>query len=194
MNIKKYGNQKQKNRGLSLTETLLVLGVISAVAVIAYKGYESALALVKAAGEAQGIATTINGVQRTFSQAIDYSNLTTAIVIEAGLEPLYFRKTGSGASATLRGMYGTQITIGPQTAPIANDRRFQLVDDNIPSAGCTQLAMASTNFGTEVYISKAGVPASSSDAIKNATTINPDVILVVSKCSGPEAKRITIVN
>lgn len=171
-----------------------MLGVISAVAVIAYKGYESALALVKAAGEAQGIATTINGIQRTFSQAIDYSQLTTAIVIEAGLEPLYFRTTGIGSTATLRGMYGTQITVGPQTAPIANARRFQLVDDNIPSAGCTQLAMTSTNFGTEVYISKAGVPASTSDAIKTTTIQTPDVILAVSKCSGPDAKRITIVN
>lgn len=187
-------NTKIKNRGLSLTETLLVLGVISLVSVIAYKGYESAIRIVKSAGESQGIITTINGIQRTFSQSEDYSELTTAIVLDAELEPLYFRSLGSGPSAVLRGLYGTPITIGPQTAPVANPSRFQVVEDQLPQAACIDIAMNASTYSLAVYVSQAGVAPSASDAIKAENSTGANLIAAVAKCSGSPTKRITIIN
>lgn len=183
----------RKERGLSLTETLLVLGVIALIAVIAYLGYNAATSSVKTGGEAQALVQLTSNITKTFASSADYAGVTAQSVIEAGLVPKQFKVKGTGASRTIQNAYGGTIVPSTQSVPSANTSKFQLVYDSVPSESCVELAQAVGNAAQEIYISASGTAAAAADAVKTAALPAFNTATAISKCTGDAPKQITVI-
>jgi len=139
---------KRKDRGLSLTETLLVLGVIALVAVIAYAGYNAATGSVKAGGDAQGMVQMAGNINKTFATAADYNSVTTANLISAGLVPKAFKVRG-----TTNILHANGSDIIPSFAPATNSTQYAIAYLNVPADQCMEIAQSVSSAVQEVFIS-----------------------------------------
>lgn len=137
-----------RDRGLSLTETLLVLGVIALVAVIAYNGYGTAVASVKAGGDTQAVVLLAGNINRTFSTSPDYSGVTTPNLINAGLVPRTFKVRGT---TNIIHSNGSDVIVG--SAPATNPIQYSIAYTNVPTDQCIEIAQSVSSAFQEVFIS-----------------------------------------
>lgn len=184
----------QHNRGLSLTETLLVLGVIALVAVIAYAGYNAATSSVKTGGEAQAIVQLQSNITKTFNG--DYSSLDAASVIDAGLVPKTFRINAAGDA--IANAYGG--TILPIAVSTTDSFRFQIVYTDVPQDSCVELAQTISSSAQAVHIignvsaPTAAQTIAAANGVKTALVPKFDVAQAIALCSsGVDGAPATIV-
>ncbi|NEX63364.1 prepilin-type N-terminal cleavage/methylation domain-containing protein [Noviherbaspirillum galbum] len=88
--MKVRSNQKMlgltnKNKGMTLPETLLVLAVGAAVAVVGYAGYKTATGDVGGAALAQDTVTMIAKIKQTWGSTGNFTSLSAANLNNAGL-------------------------------------------------------------------------------------------------------------
>lgn len=185
---------KRQDRGLSLTETLLVLGVIALVAVIAYAGYNAATGSVKAGGDAQALVQLAGNINKTFATAADYNGVTVANLINAGLVPKAFKTRGI---TNIIHSNGSDITVG--FAPAANSTQYAIAYSNVPADQCMEVAQSVASAVQEVYIvNTAAVPALTTKpavtaAVKTLAAPTFDVVKAIPLCAPTTAARHILV-
>lgn len=144
--LQQYAEKQQavrQHRGLSLTETLLVLGVIALVAVIAYAGYNAATSSVKTGGETRSAVTLLNNIQKTFGTAANYNAVTVPNLINAGQVPSTYRVTGTTA---INNTYGSPVYVGFAGS------QYGIAVTGVPNEQCVEFAQGVASSAQEVYI------------------------------------------
>ncbi len=133
---KAYDMKKIKAfRGLTLMEALLFLGLAAIVIVGAFALYNNGSSTVKMNQAKTQLQTYIGGVQSLYSAQNDYSTLTTALVINAGIAP-----SEAIDGTALVGPWGTATTV---TGNSSTPREFRVTFEGIPKDACTALLSAS---------------------------------------------------
>lgn len=133
----------REHRGLSLTETLLVLGVIALVAVIAYQGYGMAVGNVKTSGDARNIVQLVSGITKTFTGTGDYAQVTQANVVNAKLVPTGFRV--SQPNNRIITSFGGNIYI------TNNGTQYAIAVTSVPASSCMDMLQALASIATDLY-------------------------------------------
>lgn len=142
MKLLNYKNiiARKQQAGMTLTEALLVLTIGALVAVLAYGGYRMATNDVKTQSQVNGIITLSGKIKQVFSTGADYSTVTAANVINAGLVPPDFRAAGG----TINNSWGGTVT---PTAVAGNAARYQIVITVVPVDGCMDFLAGISNSG-----------------------------------------------
>lgn len=187
---------KRKDRGLSLTETLLVLGVIALVAVIAYAGYNAATGSVKAGGDAQALVQMAGNINKTFATAADYNGVTTANLINAGLVPKAYKVRG-----VTNIIHSNGSDIIPGFAPATNSTQYAIAYLNVPADQCMEIAQSVASAVQEVFISNSATAPTATTlqtkpttgAVKTAAAPTFAAVTAIPLCAATTAARHIIV-
>lgn len=182
---------KSMNRGLSLTETLLVLGVIALVAVIAYNGYNAALAAVKVSGETQAIAQLHSNISKTFGNEPNYDEVSSENIINASLTPNTFRVQDSGGTKSIINVYGGEVEVGPE---VVGGKRYKITYNLIPAESCVEFSQSTARFSQELHINEVGDSISPSSSVKTAEDPAFKTVDAINLCSGLTPKVVTSIN
>lgn len=132
--MQRYATLKQQ-RGLTLTESLLVLAVAALVAVLAYGGYKMANANVKSMSSVNSTVRLLTAIKKTFGSNSDYTGITHTLVAQSGIVPTDF--ASNSATGVITAPYGATVTI----AADGTDKTRALVTfTSVPSDVCMDLA------------------------------------------------------
>lgn len=148
-------NQKQQ-RGFSLVELLLVLGVLAVLLVAAFIVFPQVRDRNQANAEVTNLTTTKAGISNLYaSKGGVYTGLTNAVAINARVYPTSMTASGSSLSSW-GGAVTTEVVPGA-----GNERRFRITYAAVPQGVCLGLVSgAATNFeqvtvGTTAVITEA---------------------------------------
>ena len=166
-------NKKQK--GFSLLELLLVLGIIAALVVGAFIVYPKVQASQRAEAESKNIATIQAGVKSLYTSASSYSGLTNTVAVSAKIFPDNML-SGSGTTTVVNTFKGPVTVAEATTGPSATaGSSFTITYGDVPAAECTKIVTAAAgNFyaagvGTAGNVKAAGGVL---DVAKTATQCN----------------------
>lgn len=120
---------RAKQRGLTLGESLLVLGVAAALSVSAYGGYKFATSDVAAGDMGRGAVTLASQIKRTIGSTGSYASITAATIRDAGLIPSGWKHDGTD----LRDNYGNVVTISGAAGS------FSMVFQDLATADCSKI-------------------------------------------------------
>jgi len=125
-----------QQRGVTLTETLLVLALAATLAAAAYRAYSTASNDAKTSELGNGTITLIGKIKQVWGAAGDYASLDPANLERSGILPTQFRtnRNGSTLASEVRDTFGNEITI---TGGVG---AFTLGFNNLSSDTCTTLA------------------------------------------------------
>lgn len=156
--------------GMTLTESLLVLGVGALVAVLAYGGYKMATSDVKVQSQVNGTVQLIGKIKQLYSSAANYNGLTTAVVVNSKIVPSDFKTVNTSGSEAINNAWGGTVAV----APANSDTQFTLTISSVPQQGCIEFL--SGIAGTALTLTKNGTAAANTivasgafDATKAAT-------------------------
>lgn len=108
---RKFGKQ----HGLTLGESLLVLGVSALIAVSAYGAFRFANSDVAANDMGRGAVTLASQIKRTLGSTGSYASVSATSIKDAGLVPSGWKHDGSD----LRDNYGNVVAVSGSTASFA---------------------------------------------------------------------------
>jgi len=118
-----------KQQGLTLGESLLVLGVSALIAVSAYGAFRFANSDVAANDMGRGAVTLASQIKRTLGAAGSYSSVTATSIKDAGLVPSGWKHDGTD----LRDNYGNVVAINGATSS------FALAFQDMSAADCAKV-------------------------------------------------------
>lgn len=168
------GISKAKQRGVTLTELMLVLGVAGVMLTAAFGAYQVASNDNTRQQFATDALSLVNTVNNKWSMSGNYVSATNANIIALGLVP----KTFGVAGAVISSPYNTSITFsgidsvnaaGVETATGAADQVLKVLFDSVPKDACPDLvkSLASVAFHVKVH-GDAG--AGTEGQVKTSTT------------------------
>ena len=189
--------KKQSKKGFSLIELLLVLGIIAALAIVAFIIYPKVSAANKAQTEASNINTIKAAINSLYASAPDYSGLDTTTALNADVFPsTMVSSDGSSASNTFK---GTVTVAASDDAPSgASNSSFTITYNGVPTTECVKIVSAVAGSFYEVTVG-AGSSGSSSSGSTSGTVVKSsstalDVSDLASACeSGGDNNSISFV-
>lgn len=146
--------RNKKNKGFSLLELLLVLGIIAALVVGAFIVYPKVQASQRAEAESKNIATIQAGIKSLYTSASSFSGLTNTVAVQSKVFPDNML-VGTGSSASVVNAFKGKVTLDVSTdSPSkAANSAFTITYENVPAAECTKIvSAAASNF----YMAKVG--------------------------------------
>lgn len=156
--------KKKKMKGLTLIETLLVLGVIAFVIANVVSFYMNATGQTKLNSAKTQIQAIGSGVKSLYASQSTYTSVTTSLVVNGGLAPA----NAVDGSALVNPWGGTTIVTGAS-------RTFEIVMNDIPQDACV-------NFISAGMISTGNIVQMSAGAVN--FTADADPAAAVTACSG----------
>lgn len=187
-------NQKQQ-RGFSLVELLLVLGVLAILLVAAFVVFPQVRDRNQANAEVTNLTTIKAGITNLYaSKGGNYTGLATGVVNQARIFPSSMNGGVYTSSAVIRASWGGAVTVDAVgTAP--NQRQFSITMNEVPAGVCLGLVSgAASNFdqitvgGTGVITDSATIPAASPASAGG--TFNPAV--AAGRCSAAATSTIVL--
>ncbi|WP_075208443.1 type 4 pilus major pilin [Klebsiella michiganensis] len=135
--------RNKKNKGFSLLELLLVLGIIAALVVGAFIVYPKVQASQRAEAESKNLATIQAGVKSLYTSASSFSGLTNTVAVGAKIFPDNML-VGTGTSASVVNTFKGNVTVvSANTGPSsATGSSFTITYNNVPAAECTKIVSA----------------------------------------------------
>ena len=179
MNFKKH-----TFRGLTLMEALLFLGLAAVVIVGAFTLYNNASSSSRMNEARTQLQTFIGGVQSLYSTSIDYSTVTTDLVISANIAPPSAVDDSVAPPILINPWGGTTVIQDANAAGLGTAREFTVAFNNIPDEACTaMLSSGLIDQGTVVGISANG-------NAEHTDEVTPDV--AIAECNaGASANTVT---
>jgi len=157
-------------RGVTLTETLLVLALAATLAAAAYRAYSTASSDAKTSELGNGTVALIGKIKQVWGATGDYSTLTPANLEQSGILPTQFRTNRSGTTLAteVRDTFGNEITI------TGGAGAFTLGFNQLSADTCTTLA---ATLASQAFRIQAGSGATAADgaASGGADYKGPDV-------------------
>lgn len=159
----------RRQAGMTLTESLLVLAVGAAIAVIAYGGFRMATGSVAVSSQARGITQLTANIKKTFGIASDYSTVNNANIINARLVPDDFKFSGT----TITNKWGGTVTaaVGNQ-AGATPATQFKLTITGVPKDDCTEFLSSISSAAVTLWVN--GTTAGTNDVKDAGGTFYPD--------------------
>ena len=133
---------RQLQRGITLTETLLVLAVAAALAVAAYAAYSVARNDGTLSDLSSGTVTMVEKIRQVWSLSGDYSSVTAVNLSKAGVLPKPFKFDGDN----IQDPFGNNLVINGATTSFAFSFR------NLSSENCSKLAPTLASFGYQITV------------------------------------------
>lgn len=156
--------KKFRQAGMTLTESLLVLAIGAAVAVLAYGGYKMATGMVSVSSQTKGATQLVAGIKRVFGVASDYLTVTNANVINAKLVPDDFKYDAS--AGTITNKWGGYVTasVGNE-AGATPTTKFKLTITGVPKSDCVDFVTGLTSAAESIWVN--GTTAGTNDVKSN---------------------------
>ncbi|MGB3394236.1 MAG: type 4 pilus major pilin, partial [Stenotrophomonas sp.] len=134
-------------RGWGLTETMLTLGAMSAMALAIYAVLGPASASAQVKREQDNLRSLSGAVDKSFGLLGNFSGVSSARVLEDGLAPTRMRSGGD-----LRTAWGTGVGIHPYSVDGVPGNAFLVSYPLAPSAVCAGLASAMSRDAYDIRI------------------------------------------
>lgn len=161
--------KKFRQAGMTLTESLLVLGVGAAVAVLAYGGYKMAIGQTNASSQVRGITQLVAGIQRVFGVSGNFSTVTAANVVNSRIVPTDLRSVGTSISTVWGGAITPGVGNQAGNTPVTN---FKLTIAGVPKDACVDFLSGISGAASTLWVN--GTTAGTNDAKDSTGTYHPD--------------------
>ena len=170
----KIGRQK----GFSLTELAIVLGIIALIAAAAMVVVPRVLASIRAGKIIDAFNEAIPSIQTAYQNQTSFANLVTAQVAQNGwLNDSFVEMAGGVPDGNLVTQWGTIVF-----APTAANTQGQVTMNNIPTKECVKIG---NNFMNDMYLT-----ATINGAAVKAGPNNVDLTAVGTQCSSTTTNTI----
>lgn len=156
---------RQKQRGVTLIELVVVIGIAALIVVTAMSFFSSASDSNKIKDEVANIGTLNANINRLYTSATDYSNISIDLLRQAGAVPKNMIK-----GTTVQNKWGGAVTIA---AAGTGNSRYDLTYANVPGEACTQMVAAVYAAFEKVTIKGTVVHDPNNNTIANPATIAP---------------------
>ena len=171
-----------EQRGFSLVEILLVLGLIALLAIAAFVIYPQVKDASNANREAQNLTTIISGIRNLYGNTSTYTGLTTGLVNQAGIFP---KTMNSGVLAVTQPIEHTGRGLVEVSAWDVDQRRFSIVYRDVPSQLCVKLAQ---NYGKDV-----DEVLVANEVVKSAGSLGSNPVLTMEQCNSSDRVDINFI-
>lgn len=178
---------KFSQKGSTLTETILAIGVGAFLAALAYGGYKMATGQVSAGSQSRSTITLIGGIKRIFGMGTDYSTVNTANVINSQLVPNDFKVNGTSDIYNAWG--GTIVpAVGNQAGgtPVTS---FKLTVSNVPKEQCIDYVSGVSSAAGAIWVG--GTTAGTHDAKPMGAAFIPD--RAATQCAAADTTTVIFV-
>lgn len=167
--IEKANVLTRRQAGLTLTESLLVLAIGAAVAVLAYGGYKFATNSVTVSSQTRATTQLVASIKRVFGIANDYSTVTNQNIINARIVPEEFKISGTTIynrwTGTVTAAVGNQAGGTPLT-------QFKITITQVPRDSCAEFVSGLTSAATTLWVN--GTTAGTNDVKDSNGVVWPD--------------------
>lgn len=185
--MRNYKQYQGKQKGFTLMELLLglvIVGVIITVGILVYAQTSSSANAYKSGNQVINIATSVKSLYTT----PNYTSLATSgstgeqLIINSGKAPQDMIN-GTGATATLSGLWGGQVTVWSATYNGTANSAFQITYPNVPKNECNgMLAAVNPNFQQITVGSGVGAGTTVKDD-SAAPAVKYDAATTVTACN-----------
>ncbi|MDO5386736.1 MAG: type 4 pilus major pilin [Pseudomonadota bacterium] len=138
--MKRYCGSEQSGR--SMVEMLGVLAIIGVLSVGGIAGYSKAMAKYKVNQTLDQIATLVVNIRTVFANQTNFSDASTANIINLGLVSADMMKStsqeGGGSTTSLVNLFGGGIDVAPST----DNSSFELKYSGLDASACQTIALA----------------------------------------------------
>jgi prepilin-type N-terminal cleavage/methylation domain-containing protein len=140
----------KKQSGMTLTESLLVLGVGALVAVLAYGGYKMATENVKSGSQINGTIQLVGSIKRVFGPGSTYTPVTLANVVNANIVPSDFR---ADSTPSITNSWGGNIVpaVGNQAGTTPTSQ-FKLTISGVSKESCMDFVAGIASSATSLWV------------------------------------------
>lgn len=133
----------KKEKGFSLLELLLVLGIIAALIVAAFIVYPKVKSSQSVDAEAKNIATIRSGILALYAaQANITGNVTNSVAINANIFPDNMLVKSGGTVTDVLNSFGGKVTLSTTNWASFNKIVVNIKYDNVPKDICVKLVTA----------------------------------------------------
>lgn len=177
-------NRIVAQRGVTLTETLLVLALAAALAAAAYRAYGTASNDAKTSELSNGAITMIGKIKQVWGASGDYTTLAPATLEQSGILPVQFRtnRSGSTLATEIRDTFGNVVSItGTQGS-------FTLGFERLSPDTCTTLAPV---LASQAYRIRAGSGAAAANGVASGGQVYKDPTATSMPQSGLDVAALT---
>ena len=188
--MKSFSFNRNKTRGLTLLELLLVLGILAVFVVVAFGIYPQVRDSSRANSEVTNLTAIKANINSLYtSRGGNYTGLTNAVAIDGRVYPASMVDDTSSTSswgADVSVIANTAVTNTPRGNFAAN-RSFTVTYNDVPEGICLPLITgASANFQDVQVGSSEGL------SVMNASGL--DVTAATTACAADGAKNLTFVS
>lgn len=141
-------------QGFGLLETMLALGVVSVLGMVAMVTFKSTDAKAAVRNETDALEQSALNIERSIGMLGNYNNLTTALVRRDDLAGDAYKRAGSG----LVNAWGNPVSFHPATVNTGGDAF--LVETQVPASACAGLAASMASRAWDVRVDNVSVMAS----------------------------------
>lgn len=181
--------KRNKKKGFTLVEILLVVGFIALAGIGIYTVYTKVQMSNAALTEGKNLDSIRAGVKNLFGGSQSYTNLGAngnAILNDARITPDSMRKIPyTVADANINNSFGGAVTVGKVSLGSGTDNGFRVTYPNVPGAVCAKLV---TGAGTGWDAIGVGAP----NNIKAFGTGSINVATLATQCAGDTGSGVTI--
>lgn len=168
-------NKRVRQRGLSLTDTILVVVIsgilLSGVGILYIRGLTDS----KISVGFQQFITVQKATREMYAGTPDFTGLTNTLLDDGGFVPA---DIGTGTVGVLQNTWGGAITVETNAS---DNTRFDIAFDSVPSEACTRIVSYTGNqSGTTDGLDSILVTANGSTTTFN--TFPTDVATVTAAC------------
>jgi len=157
----------RRQRGVTLTETLLVLAVAAILAAAAYRAYSVANTDSRNNDLSNATLALIGKIKQIWGTDGDYSGLdgnkAGEALFNSGILPSQFRREGTGNATKIRDINGNEVTFhGVEGA-------FTIGFTNLSKEACTLLASSLASTANSIHVGAARATTNSSSGLIQVT-------------------------
>lgn len=144
---------KNKNKGFTLTEILLVLVIAAAIVISAFIIYPKVQSSQKVTAEINNISALTTGIRNLYGTQTSYSNISATVVLNAGIVPDNMLPTNPGLKGHMYNSWNGEVLVWSATKPGLKDGSlFYIMYNGVPKKECIDLLTKISGNDTYFFI------------------------------------------
>lgn len=184
-NVELSSVMKKNQKGVTLIETLMVIGLALGMATIGYNLYQKAQEGNKTNKAINEVSQVQQAVARMYQSNPNVSTIANSVLSTANAWPSTMVSSGAGtAGAVIKNAFGGNVTVAPSTgtAPLNSTNFYQMTFNDIPQQACVDIANAvASNF----YLATIN-----DTSVKSVSELSANPSLVATNCSSLSANTL----
>lgn len=166
---------RNKRKGFSLLELLLVMGIIAALIIAAFVVYPKIQAAQRANVEISNISIIESGIKSLYSSSADYTGVSTTTLLNAKIFPDNMVKSGA-----VYNVFKGRVTVEYSNY---SDGSYQIFYYNVPDVECSKITAGVFNKFGQIQINGTVIKSKSQD-------ITVDIAKITSYCNNDNNNRL----